>query len=57
MIYFYQFNIFQDYEFVIYNKNNTNSFIKNGVLIIKPTLLEETFGENSIENHVNLGDQ
>lgn len=35
-----------DYEFVIYNNSEKNSFVKNGELVIKPTILSDNFVKN-----------
>ena len=35
----------QNWEFEGYNNNRSNSFVRDGVLYIKPTLTAERFGE------------
>ena len=35
----------QNWEFEGYNNNRTNSFVRDGVLFIKPTLTAERYGE------------
>lgn len=37
-----------NWEFQLYNNNRSNSYVKDGVLYIKPTLLSETIGENNV---------
>ncbi len=39
-----------NWEFQVYINNRTNSFVKNGELTIKPTLLEEMIGAANIRN-------
>ena len=39
-----------NWEFQVYHNNRTNSFVKNGALHIKPTLLEERIGESNLRN-------
>ena len=36
----------QNNEFEAYNNNRTNSFIRDGVLYLKPTLTAERYGED-----------
>ena len=39
-----------NWEFQVYVNNRTNSFVKDGVLTIKPTLLEDRIGASNLKN-------
>ena len=39
-----------NWEFEYYNNNRSNSYVKNGVLYIKPTLLEDDIGLANVKN-------
>ncbi|CAO3620269.1 unnamed protein product [Mucor hiemalis] len=45
-----------NWEFQWYTNNRSNSFVENGVLYLKPTLTEDTIGEEAMRNggRVNL---
>lgn len=44
-----------DYEFVLYHRSNEQIYIKDGMLNIKPTLFEDTYGVGSLyEKTLNL---
>jgi len=47
-----------DYEFVLYQDNSENIFVKNNKLHIKPSLTEERYGAGYVSNPegINLGD-
>jgi hypothetical protein len=47
---FFNDEFFQDHEFCFYDKRNENSFVKDGVLHIRPTLTEAAYGKNFISN-------
>ena len=38
-----------NWEFEYYTNNRTNSFVKEGVLHLQPTFLEDTIGENAFK--------
>ena len=42
--------ISQNWEFQIYDNRRVNSYTKNGVLYIKPTLTNDFYGENFVES-------
>ncbi|KAB0796439.1 hypothetical protein PPYR_10500 [Photinus pyralis] len=46
-----------DYEFVLYKANSTNLYVKDNALHIRPTLLEDTYGEGFVteSNGLDLG--
>ena len=39
-----------NWEFELYHNNRTNSYVKNGVLYIKPTLTEDQIGVDNLRN-------
>ena len=43
-----------NWEFQVYENNRTNSFVRDGVLTIKPTLLEERIGVANLRNGFTL---
>lgn len=36
----------QDFEFIVYNNSKKNVYVKNGELVIKPTILSDDFVKN-----------
>jgi hypothetical protein len=38
-----------NWEFQVYSNTRTNSYVKNGILYLKPTLTNDRFGENFVE--------
>ncbi len=43
-----------NWEFQLYHNNRTNSFVKDGVLYIKPTLTAERIGEANLKNNFRM---
>jgi len=43
-----------NWEFQYYSNNRTNSYVKNGILYIKPTLLSDAIGEANVESGYTL---
>lgn len=43
-----------NWEFEYYGNNRSNSYVKNGVLYLKPTLLSDTIGEASVKSGYTL---
>ncbi|XP_022117149.2 beta-1,3-glucan-binding protein [Pieris rapae] len=41
-----------NWEFQYYNNNRTNSYVRNGILYIKPTLLSDQYGEGFLTSGV-----
>ena len=39
-----------NWEFELYTNNRSNSYVKNGVLYIRPTLLEDDIGLDNLKN-------
>jgi len=37
-----------NWEFEMYTNNRTNSYTKDGILHLQPTLLEDNIGENAL---------
>ncbi|XP_026479841.1 beta-1,3-glucan-binding protein [Ctenocephalides felis] len=44
-----------DYEFVVYVNDDSNSYIENGKFIVKPSLLEDKYGEGAVNYDLDLG--
>ena len=43
-----------NWEFQYYCNNRSNSYVKNGILYLKPTLLADTIGEDKVRNGYNM---
>lgn len=43
-----------NWEFELYNNNRSNSYVKNGVLYIKPTLLEDDIGIANVKSGFDM---
>lgn len=43
-----------NWEFEYYDNNRSNSYVKDGVLYIKPTFLADDIGEANLENGYNM---